>query len=104
VIGAALWGGGSGLALLLACLWQILAKGYSATQFMPMLIFACIYARTNSRVVFYGFSLKSGISMISILLKTSQTVRNDTEAIVGAELSLGAAPVRLAIADVHAGV
>lgn len=58
-VGAAVWGGGTAVLLIASCLWQVLGRGYPVERLVPMLIFSCIYLRTNARIVLYGAGRRS---------------------------------------------
>jgi cellulose synthase (UDP-forming) len=49
---AALWGAGTGILLVGACLWQVIRNRHSALQFAPMLALALLYLAINLRLVF----------------------------------------------------
>ena len=49
---AVLWGTGTGVLLVGACLWQIIRNGHSGLQFAPMLALALLYLAINLRLVF----------------------------------------------------
>jgi cellulose synthase (UDP-forming) len=49
---AVLWGTGTGILLVGACLWQVIHNRHSAVQFAPMVALALLYLATNLRVVF----------------------------------------------------
>jgi cellulose synthase (UDP-forming) len=49
---ATLWGVGSGIALIGACLWQVLGRDYSPVQFAPMVALSLLYLVINVRVAF----------------------------------------------------
>jgi cellulose synthase (UDP-forming) len=49
---ATVWGIGTGILLIGACLWQVLRNGHSAVQFAPMVALAVLYLVTNLRLVF----------------------------------------------------
>jgi cellulose synthase (UDP-forming) len=97
---SALWGGGTAALLLGGCLWQIADRGYSATQFVPMLIFTGIYLRTNSRIILYGASLRWPAWLKSIAATTEETVIDEAKQIIrGVERTLGGEEAGLAVVD-----
>jgi cellulose synthase (UDP-forming) len=49
---ATVWGTGTAVLLIAACLWQIFRNGHSAVQFAPMVALAVLYLATNLRLIF----------------------------------------------------
>jgi cellulose synthase (UDP-forming) len=97
---AVLWGGGTSVLLLAACLWQILDRHYDALQFAPMLSFSCLYTATNARVILFGVSLP-GLARLKSALRPADNTLCDEPRLTFGELrgALGVEGAMLVMAD-----
>ncbi|HTX12812.1 MAG TPA: cellulose synthase catalytic subunit [Solirubrobacteraceae bacterium] len=79
---ATVWGTGTGLLLVGACLWQVLRNGHSTLQFAPMVAFALLYLATNLRLIFAPAPSPPTAPPVSISINDEAKVSHETSRVL----------------------